>query len=59
MRTVYNLEYKVVDKLGRQKSTHHVGIFATLEDVSRAQQAIILEQPNVIFDIYTCEHIFS
>jgi len=51
MRTVYNLEYKVVDKLGRQKSTHHVGVFATLDEVSQAQQDIILKQPDVIFDI--------
>lgn len=59
MRTVYNLEYKVVDKLGRQKSTHHVGVFATLDEVSQAQQDIILKHPDVIFDIYTCEHLFS
>ncbi len=59
MKIVYNLEYKIVDKLGRQKSTHHVGVYETLDQVFQVQQQILSEQPSAVFEIFTCEHLFS
>lgn len=58
MKTVYNLEYKILDKLGRQKSSHHVGVFDTLEKVEEKKKELY-HLNHIIFEVYTIEHLFS
>ena len=59
MRTVYNLEYKVIDKLGRGKAFFHVGVFNTPEAVDLAKHKIMAEQHDkpITFDVYAIEII--
>lgn len=59
MKTVFNLVYSVVDKLGRAKSTVHVGVFGSLEDVDVAKKKLLEDNPNITFEVYPIEHIFS
>lgn len=59
MSVVYNLESKVIDKLGRAKKTEHVGVFDTMEKVEEAKRRILESNPGVIFEVYFCEHLFS
>ena len=52
--SIYNLEYKVLDKLGRAKSTFHAGVFKTSEEVDLKKQKVISENKNLklAFDVY-------
>lgn len=59
MKTVFNLVYSVVDKLGRAKSTVHVGVFDSLEDIDVAKKKLLEDNPNITFEVYPIEHIFS
>jgi hypothetical protein len=60
MKTVFNLEYSVVDVLGRAKTSTHVGVFGSLEEIEVAKKKIIEENDkNVTFEVYPVEHIFS
>ena len=60
MKTVFNLEYSVVDVLGRAKTSAHVGVFGSLEELEVAKKKIIDENDkNVTFEVYPVEHIFS
>jgi hypothetical protein len=60
MKTVFNLEYSVVDVLGRSKTSTHVGVFGSLEELEVAKKKIIDENDkNVTFEVYPVEHIFS
>jgi hypothetical protein len=60
MKTVFNLEYSVVDVLGRSKTSTHVGVFGSLEEREVAKKKIIDENDkNVTFEVYPVEHIFS
>jgi len=57
MHTVYNLEMQVRDKMNRIKKTSHVGVFKTLEEIEVAKTKILVDNPNVTFEVYPCEHI--
>jgi len=57
MHTVYNLEMQVRDKMNRIKKTSHVGVYLTLEEIEVAKTKILLDNPNVTFEVYPCEHI--
>ena len=57
MHTVYNLEMQVRDKMNRIKKTSHVGVYSTLEEIEVAKTKILLDNPNITFEVYPCEHI--
>lgn len=57
MHTVYNLEMQVRDKMNRIKKTSHVGVFKTLEEIEVAKTKILIDNPNITFEVYPCEHI--
>ncbi len=57
MHTVYNLEMQVRDKMNRLKKTSHVGVYLTLEEIEVAKSKVLADNPNVTFEIYSCEHI--
>ena len=57
MHTVYNLEMQVRDKMNRIKKTSHVGVFKTLEEIEVAKTRILVDNPNITFEVYPCEHI--
>jgi hypothetical protein len=57
MHTVYNLEMQVRDKMNRIKKTSHVGVFKTLEEIEVAKTKILVDNPNITFEVYPCEHI--
>ena len=61
MRTLYNLEYVLVDKLNRAKKKHHVGVFKTEEEVEKAKSKILSSisgDDNISFNVYISENIF-
>ena len=57
MHTVYNLEMQVRDKMNRLKKSSHVGVYGTLEEVEVAKTKVLVDNPNVTFEVYPCEHI--
>lgn len=57
-KTVYNLEKKTTDKLGRTKTTKHVGVYSSIGDIEKAKAIILLTEPNVKFEVHICEHLF-
>ena len=57
-KTLYNLEMKTTDKLGRAKTTRHVGVYGSIEDLEKAKSATLETEPNVKFEVYICEHLF-
>ena len=60
MRTTYNLECVILDKLGRTKKVSHVGIFSSMESVEGAKTNLINEHgdKNVSFNIHIIENWF-
>jgi hypothetical protein len=56
----YNLEYSVLDKLGRAKNTHHVGVYRTEEDVEKAKVSV--QEANtdhsISFQVYIIDDPF-
>ena len=57
MHTVYNLVMQIRDKMNRLKKTSHVGVFKTLEEIEVAKTKVLVDNPNVTFEVYPCEHI--
>lgn len=58
--TVYNLEYSVVDSIGRTQKFNHSGVYATLEDVDKAKLELIKRVGDKItFNVYTIENLFE
>lgn len=58
---IYNLEYQLMDSIGRGKKPLHVGVFASLDEVENAKQNLI-KQFNpypVNFNVYIIENLFS
>lgn len=57
---VYNLEYRVLDKLGRTKSTFHGGVFKSEEAVNLAKETIEKNNPDskIAFDVYFIDDPF-
>ena len=60
MRTTYNLECVILDKMGRTKKVSHVGIFSSMELVEEAKTKLINEygDKNVSFNIHIIENWF-
>ena len=61
MRTLYNLEYVITDKLDRAKKKFHVGVFKTEEEVELAKQKVsknVEEGCKILFNVYVSENIF-
>ena len=48
---------QVRDKMNRLKKTSHVGVFKTLEEIEVAKTKVLVDNPNVTFEVYPCEHI--
>ena len=40
MRSIFNLEYSILDKIGRAKKTTHVGIFDSIDTIEKAKSDI-------------------
>lgn len=62
MKSIYNLEYRILDKLGRTKHTRHAGLFIDEEKLEAAKSKILDEEKpkKVAFDVYVLERpIFS
>lgn len=54
---IYNLEYRVLDKLKRTKKTFHGGLFLDEVKLDEAKKQIIesIKEKNVAFDVYVIE----
>lgn len=53
MRTIYNLEYHLLDKLGRVRETHHGGVFSNIDSVDKAKNNLLEKfSSNVAFNVY-------
>ena len=57
---IYNLEYSMLDKLGRAKSTKHVGLFKSENDVEFAKAKVVEENADnkVSFQVYLIDDPF-
>lgn len=57
MKTVYNLEYRILDKLGRTKSTRHGGLFLSEEKLEQFKQEVLQKEKSkkIAFDVYVLE----
>lgn len=58
---IYNLEYSILDKLGRAKSKHHVGVFKTIEEVEKAKVDLqsTKTEHQLSFQVYIIDNIFT
>lgn len=57
---IYNLEYSILDKLGRAKGSKHVGLFTKEDDVEAAKtktQANITDH-KISFQVYIIDDPF-
>jgi len=54
---MYNLEYRILDKLGRTKKTLNVGIFSTDEKLELAKTKVIEDNKEdmIAFDVYAID----
>jgi hypothetical protein len=52
---LYNLEYRILDKLGRTKKTLWGGLFATEAALQDKQQEVLQKHKKVAFDVYIIE----
>ena len=54
---IYNLEYRILDRLGRTKTTKHVGIFLNEPKLEAAKQSIIEQNAKrkLAFDVFLIE----
>jgi len=54
---MYNLEYRILDKLGRTKKTFHVGLFITDDKLQQAKSKVIEDnkENNIAFDVYAVD----
>ena len=57
MRETYILNYKTTDSMGRAKTTKLVGVYATIEQLEKAQALVLEIKSNVVFTVHTSEHI--
>ena len=48
---------QVRDKMNRIKKTSHIGVYSTLEEIEVAKTKVLNSNPNVTFEVYSCEHI--
>lgn len=57
---VYNLEYSVLDKIGRAKKTLHVGVFSNVPAVEEAKSKIMLDaKEEISFNVHVVEDLFT
>lgn len=57
---IYNLEYELLDSIGRAKKCSHHGIFATMDSVEEAKQTLIKQHGQAIrFNVYIIEDLFT
>jgi hypothetical protein len=49
---LYNLEYRLLDKLGRTKKTLWGGLFATQHALQDKQNEVLSKHKKVAFDVY-------
>jgi len=54
---IYNLEYRILDRLGRTKTTKHAGVFLEESKLEAAKQSIIKQNAKrkLAFDVYLIE----
>lgn len=58
---IFNLEYEVLDKIGRAKKTNHYGVFDSLEKVDEAKQRLLTAYSNekIKFNLHIVQELFS
>lgn len=58
---IYNLEYELLDKIGRAKKTSHVGVFSDLDKVEEVKQRILIAYSNdkIKFNVHLVQELFS
>lgn len=57
---VYNLEYEVLDSIGRGGRSTHDGVYACIESVEQAKQKLINQYGDGIrFSVYPIENLFT
>lgn len=59
---MFNLEFRILDKLGRTKKTFHGGVFRTEEELNKAKERILTEnvKHKIAFNVYLLDKpIFS
>lgn len=56
---IYNLEYRVLDKLGRTKETYHGGLFTDLDRVEQYKQKLLDQKTKkkIAFDVYVIDQV--
>lgn len=52
---LYNLEYRILDKLGRTKKTLWGGLFGNLAALEGKQKEVLGKHKKVAFDVYIIE----
>lgn len=60
MKTVYILEYFLLDSINRPRGNSVKGVYSSLKDVERAKQELIANNShyNVAFSIHSENHLF-
>lgn len=60
MKTVYILEYFLLDSINRPRSNSIHGVFSSLKDVERAKKEVIANNSHydVAFSIHSENHLF-
>lgn len=55
--TIFNLEYRILDKLERTKKTIHGGVFMCENSLEQAKQKILesIQNKKITFDVYVIE----
>lgn len=54
MKSLFTLEYKLVDSKGREKRPLFVGVYKTLEEIEKAKEALLKDcKDKISFQVYT------
>lgn len=59
VRTLFTLEYKLVDSKGREKAPKFLGVFDCLNKLESVKQSTLKQHgDNISFHVYVSEHPF-
>lgn len=58
---VYNLEYELLDSIGRAKKTFHHGVYGSVDQLETAKQEVITQHKDqqVRFNVHIIENLFT
>lgn len=59
--TVFNLEYRLTDKIGRAQKATHVGVFSSLVELEEAKNLLVKQHGDdkVRFEIFPINNLFE